>query len=576
MMIFFKKTCFLLVLQFIALGFCNVQAHTTGSEITYLQTDRTTYITGETVFYKLYVLDAKTKKCSAVSKVGYVLIRPANLNPVLKIRIKLDAGLANGSIVLPDTLASGVYQIVAFTSQLKNSNEQHLFHKEIVIANRFDKELNYKLINSDTTENNLSRQSGAAPEITTDKQVYGQREKVKASLGKTNSKATVAVSVYEESPVLLPGQSIVKALNELQPAPIGKQIYDGSLPESSGKILRGRVIDTETGKTIPSAMVFLSCIDSVPNLQYTVTNSNGIFQLLLSDYYNGKELFLTIDDMPEDKHWKIEVEDEFNLSEKWRPALIPNNGNSKEFIVKSQNIVYINKSYQLNTDLNEELIPDQKPILPWFYYCPVQTLLPSDFVPLDDFPEIAVELLPMVRINKHNGKYKVEIINASTYLINDRGPAIFLDGVFIDDVSKIIGLGSERIKKIELVGTERVFGNLVFQGVISITSKSTEIANTIPLSNSLRLKNTRINNSKSFVAVHPDAIQDKTTPYFKQLLYWNPDLKSTGTGSTDFEFYTSDNPGRFIIKAEGITEDGIPFSATSSIQVDNQLNAPTK
>lgn len=576
MMILLKRTYFLLILQIVALTCSTIHAQAADREVTYLQTDRTTYIAGETVFYKLDVLDAVTRKHSMLSKIGYILIRPVNLNPVLKVRVKIDEGTSNGSITLPDTLLSGIYQIVAFTNVMKNSGEQYFFHKEIVIANRFDKDLNLQLINSDSTNNNGSQLPLVIPEIMTDKATYGLREKVKVSLGKTNSKANVAVSVYEESNMLPADKSIVETLNEWAATPVGKQSSSTYLPENSGKILRGRVIDATTHKSVQTATVLVSCTDTVPNLQYATTNSDGIFQMLLGDYYNGKELFFTIVDMPADQQWKIQIEDEFALSKKWNPSNISDNTDSKEFITKSKNIVYINKSYKLNDEATEELVPDKKPICPRLYYCPVRTVLPSDFVPLNDFPEIAVEILPMIRVTKHNGEYKIEVINASTYLINDRGPAIFLDGVFVDDINKIMGLGSDKIKKIDVLGAERIFGDLVFQGVVSIISKSNEIVNTTPAAHSLRLKNDDFNFGRSFVAVNPNSIQNKNTPFFKQLLYWNPNLTLNGTDNTNFEFYTSDNVATFIIKAEGITEDGTPISTTSRIQVNHQLNASTK
>ena len=135
-------------MQQLALMYCNVKAENTGSEIVYLQTDRTAYIAGESVFYKLYVLDGVTKKRSELSKVAYIVLRTTNSDEALKFRVNIQAGMADGSLALPDTLTSGVYQIVAFTSAMKNLGDDHFFHKVITIANRFDKALDFKMIQS--------------------------------------------------------------------------------------------------------------------------------------------------------------------------------------------------------------------------------------------------------------------------------------------------------------------------------------------------------------------------------------------------------------------------------------------
>ena len=556
--------------------FCNINAQTKGSELIYLQTDRSVYIAGESIYYKLYVLDAATKKCSAMSKVGYIILRAVNSSPSLKIRVKIDAGLANGSISLPDTLTSGVYQLVAFTGFMKNQGEEHFFHKELTIANRFDKALDFKLIKSTPNDSSQFQLPQLEPKIKTDKIVYGMREKVRVNLSKTNSKSNVSVSVFEESAIPSTYKTIVEVLKDSCVAQKSKQVSIYHSPETKAKLLRGTMIDSKTQQTIKDAIVLLSCIDSVPNLQYAVTNSNGLFQLLLSDNYNGKELFLTIKDAPENQKWQIKIEDEFAQSEKWNPSLISDNENYKEFILKSQNIVYINKSYQLYNDVNDKPLIEDKLICPRFYNCPVTTIFPSDFVPLPNFLEIAVEILPQVRIIKLKDQYHAQMFNDFLREFDIHSPAFFLDGVYEDDINKIIELGSDQIKKIDLIAAERAFGDLVFGGVISITSKTNELLNSKPASYSLRLKNDNINRGGNLVSVRPTTNQNQNIPFLKQLLYWNPNLELNGTDSTDFEFYTSDNLANYTIKVEGISEDGTPISAAAGIQVTNQINVTDK
>ena len=578
MMVLLKRLVFLLVFQLVAFANCAIQAQTAGMELAYLQTDRTVYVAGESVFYKFYLIDSSIKKFSESSKVGYVILRAANLNASLKIRVKIDSGMANGSIVLPDTLTSGAYQIVAFTSSMKNFGDENFFHKDIVIANRYDKELNLKLVSNDSKDSAITKLRSIEPKLSTDKTVYGIREKVKVSLNNFNSNGNMAVSVFEDPKILSTNNSIVETISETLKAPVKRKLLTGFSVENKGKILRGIVIDQTTKKSVSGATVLVSCIDSVPNLQYAITNANGMFQLLLDNYYNGKELFLTIKDMPENQRWKIEIEDEFAQSEKWSPSLISQNVHKKEFFFKSQDMVYINKSYLLNNKSTEETLSEGASVCPQLYHCPVRTVYPSEFVPLDSFPEIAVELLPLVSINKYNGKYRAQIMNPTTSLVYNynKEPAIFLDGVFVDDINNIISLGSEQIKKIDVVYTERIFGDLVFQGVISIISNSNEISRTTPAIQSIRLKNDTINTGKRFEIFNPDSIQNKNFPFFKQLLYWNPDIVINDTGTTDFEFYTSDNPANFIIRVEGISNDGTPYNASTGIHVNNQINTPEK
>jgi len=575
-MILSKKILIILAVQLVTLFCSNIIAKTVSREVAYLQTDRTNYIAGESIFYKLYVLDAETRKRSETSKVGYILVRSANSQSSLKIRVRIDSGMASGNILLPDTLTSGVYQLVAFTSTMRNFAEQGFFYQEIVIANRFDKELKFKLVNSTPADSNITKFRSIEPVIKTDKKVYGLREKVIISVENTTSKSNVAVSVYEEPQDKSSAKTIVETMNAISVAPENSRVMMYHSPENKGKILRGKVIDVATKKYVSESVVLLSCNDTVPNLQYAVTTADGGFQMLLSDYYDGKELFLTIKDVPANQQLKILTEDEFAQNQSWNPSLISGDIDFKEFIVKSQNIVYINKSYQLTNEVVVKPLSVTNPVCPMFYHSTGTTILPSDFVSLDDFPEIVIEILPQVLITRDKGKPRIKVYNALIKMFNDNSPAIFLDGVFVDDINKILGLGSEQIKKIEVFEVEREFGDLPFSGVIAIQTKSNEIMNTVPALHSLRFKNDHVNTGGGLVAVLPSQIQNKDLPIFKQLLYWNPNLELNENNSTNVEFYTSDYAANYIIKMEGVSDDGTPVSSSSGIKVNNQPNVTDK
>jgi len=561
----------LIVMLFFVLIRIPVYAEKTGPETIYLHTDRTVYVAGESIRYKLYVLDGVTQKLSYNSKVGYIEIRAAYQLPAIQCRVKIDAGISNGSILLPDTLTSGVYQLVAFTSFMKNYNESGFFRNEIVVINSFDKDMNFKLLYPDykIVSDSIDKPFNIIP----NKKIYNTREKVSVRIDKTGINANLSVSVFENPRIQTSCNSITELMHKAAIQHLDMLVNKKYVPEQNGKILRGSVLDSITGQPVANATVLLSCIDSVPNLQVAKTNSEGLFQLLLNEYYEGKELFLTIRDMPSTQHWKIEREDEFSLSEKWNPTFKYDTGIYNSFFVKSENIAYINQNYPAEQEYGSPELSGKKAYLPQLYYCSVNPVILSDYTPLNDFKEIVRELFPQVRITKENGNYRVSVLNGSQKMFSDAEIAIFLDGVYVDDLNKIMGLGSEQIKKIEILNTERIFGNLVYKGVISIISKSSVMVKTTPSSWSLRFRNDRFNGSDNYVEENPDSIHDKRTPYFRQLLYWNPNLALKEGESTGFDFITSDNEGNFLIKVEGISDDGRPLSFTSEIQVIKHLSA---
>jgi len=90
------------------------------------------------------------------------------------------------------------------------------------------------------------------------------------------------------------------------------------------------------------------------------------------------------------------------------------------------------------------------------------------------------------------------------------------------------------------------------------------------------MKNDKQNKNENFVPINSTLIQNRNIPLFKQLLYWNPNVEINGTDNTDIEFYTSDNIANYIIKVEGISDDGTPISLSTGFKVNNSNNANDK
>ena len=103
----------------------------------YIHTDRTEYISGEDLWFNIYLIDRQTLKPSVESRIAYFELLNFENRPILQKRILLDASFGPGQIELPDTLSSGIYTIRAYTSWMKNFLPFNCFTKDIRIYNAF-------------------------------------------------------------------------------------------------------------------------------------------------------------------------------------------------------------------------------------------------------------------------------------------------------------------------------------------------------------------------------------------------------------------------------------------------------
>jgi hypothetical protein len=105
----------------------------------YAHLDRSFYLTGETLWFKVYTVDGTFHRPINVSKVAYVeILDKANL-PVLQAKIALDDGHGNGSLFLPASLNSGNYTFRLYTNWMKNFSPEFYFHQNFTIVNPFVK-----------------------------------------------------------------------------------------------------------------------------------------------------------------------------------------------------------------------------------------------------------------------------------------------------------------------------------------------------------------------------------------------------------------------------------------------------
>jgi len=120
-------------------------AESTFFEKVFLHTDNNIYTSGDSIFFKAYIVDATTNKKSTVSKVLYIELIDAFGKKLLSRRANIYDGMVICSMYLPDTLRNGVYVINSYTKASIQAGYGFVFSKRIMIIN-LSNELSNKFI----------------------------------------------------------------------------------------------------------------------------------------------------------------------------------------------------------------------------------------------------------------------------------------------------------------------------------------------------------------------------------------------------------------------------------------------
>jgi hypothetical protein len=108
-------------------------------EKVYVRTDRSGYITGELMWFKVYCVDGYKNKPLDISKVVYVEFLGEGNEVVLQRKIEMKDGVGSGSMFVPASLSSGNYVLRAYTNWMKNFGPEFYFHSTISVVNTFVK-----------------------------------------------------------------------------------------------------------------------------------------------------------------------------------------------------------------------------------------------------------------------------------------------------------------------------------------------------------------------------------------------------------------------------------------------------
>jgi len=122
--------------DFLTQKFLNYTALVPREEI-YIHSDRNDYISGEDMWFKVYLIDRQSMKPTSESKIAYFELLNAENRPIVQKKLFIEGGFAPGQIVLPDTLSTGSYTIRAYTSWMKNFLPDNCFYKSVHIYNAF-------------------------------------------------------------------------------------------------------------------------------------------------------------------------------------------------------------------------------------------------------------------------------------------------------------------------------------------------------------------------------------------------------------------------------------------------------
>jgi hypothetical protein len=551
----------------------------------YVGTDRKLYITGEQVWFKIYKFNPYTYLPSDLSKIVFVELLNSLNNPVVQLKIEAEGLSGSGHFRLPDNLESGNYLLRAYTSWMLNFPIEKLFFKTISVINPF-RDVDKLVPPVTSAAGNPNGYSGSIEALLSKKASADDKENLTISMNKgeyvTRDKVRLTLSVQnatgnpEQADLSL---SVVKSyladtlenILTLTGNPEGSNNFPyvviTHLPDFEGELIKGVIKNKITNEPLKNTDISISIVGKINRIQFWKTNEKGEFNFILKGVYGLNEIVI----QPMGREIAgcyVELDPQFyNIYNDKKLAAFYLDSNKVELVNQAIISKQINALYEGN--MQNYKYPDGIKDAYGFYYKPTRRIVMSDYIELTNIREIIKELVYEVNIENKNNEFILKVASKNPYEHFENQALVLVDGVPVYDIGDLLNVRAADIESIEIITSRYFYHNYIFEGIISFTTK-TGNRGVFDFDGSVyrRVYEACQKESSFYSPDYSDKlIRDNRIPDFRNLLFWDPDVKISSAGDATCEFFTSDETGVYTVVAEGITPSGVKVYGTSMFTV---------
>lgn len=547
-------------------------------ETVFLHTNATTFVSGETLYYKLYCLKLSNKTPSNVSKIAYVELVDSDKKTVFKNKLYLENAKGQGDYFVPTTLKTGNYKLICYTNWMLNQTDSRVFQIDISIINPFqinEASTSGSLVNTNTEtkptsqiEQQQNTSSNDNLKLNLDKKTFINRELVNfkiQSLNEISKNGNYSLSVRKLDN--LPSKKQISTTEFSEIASRMEMISQNEkliLPELRGEMITGKITSKNNPNDIQNINIGLSIPGKTFAFKVVKTDKNGNFIFNIDKaYYNSNIIIQVIDNKRADytisladssqiDYAKLTIQPYINLTPEFKESLL-----NRSIASQIENAYYSKKTDSLFK---------QKPINA-FYQSIAKEYILDDYTRFPTLKETSTEIVKEMYYEQDKKNYSLHLRDFSIYTQSSEPALVLVDGLLLQNTNELFEYKMKNIYKISVVPGLYFLGPKAFNGVISFTTinhdyvssqSGTYILDTTILRPSIK--------REYFTPNYSDKSKNERIPDYRYQLLWLPEVTLANT-ENPVSFYTSDVTGTFEITLEGFTDQGIPVSLKDTFEV---------
>lgn len=539
------------------------------NESIYISTNANSYITGESLFYKIFCINKSTNEISKYSKVAYLQLVDKNKTTVLTHKLFLENGTAGSDFFIPTTLETGNYKIIGYTNWMLNKEVSEYCNIDIYILNPY----------KDKPLNTISQKEVTLAETITNRdisfnlksKIYKNRDQAELQINTNSdefSKGNYVLSVrkadgfiaqkkinFEE---LSAGNTYKSSLSEIKKP-------NFLLPELRGELISGKI--RSSNADIKNKKVALSIVGKNYTLKLAKTDNEGNFIFNLEKPNSNSNVIVQIlEDNKQDYTIEMDKPKNINFSNLSFPEFQFNSDfkqNISERLISTQ----IENAYY---NLKKDSILASNDTIPFYNNLSKEFKLDA-FTRFATMEETITEVVKGVYFSKDKNNYAIHVYDYDPNYESPLPTLIIVDGLIIEDLNELFRYNPKNIHKINVVKGIYNYGAKSFNGLVSFTTKNGDYETKLKGSFIIRPELLRPQSKKEYFKPDYTGTKNERIPDYRHQLLWIPKVDLSDANSK-IQFYTSDVSGKFEITLEGFSASGKPVFIKETIEVKEALS----
>jgi hypothetical protein len=340
------------------------------------------------------------------------------------------------------------------------------------------------------------------------------------------------------------------------------------LLEPNGPVIQAQLTQPGTRRPQQGVIAYLSSPSRVVRLWNAPSDARGMVRFEMNGFVGPHEIILQTDPA-QDSTVQLTVLNPFSV--RYATAARPSFGLTPRFHAD-----YAKRHLQAQVQNvfagRYRFAPEHVDSLA-FFGKPNETYLLDKYTRFKVLEEVLREYVPGVVVRIRKDGFHLMVADKLNNTILSETPMVLLDGMPVFNINKMMAMNPLKIQRLEVLDSRYFHGPTVYNGIVSFTTYKGDLEE-FPLdAHALAQQYDGVQRQREFYAPRYDTPQQQQSrlPDLRNLLYWNPEISLTGANAKTLDFYTGDQPGRYLVVLQGLAANGLSGSQRFVLEVKPAL-----